>query len=192
MLIKKLPQIGHPILRKKAKPVKNFQARNVLKIVEDLVDTMRDSDLIGLAAPQLGKSLRIFATEVRKTKYRTNPNQLSNLRVYINPKIISLSRETSIDYEGCGSVIHAQLFGPVKRPKETTIEAYDKNGRKFKAKESNLLGRVIQHEYDHLEGILFTDKIHDWKKILSLEEYKKYKEKKLKGKRNTRHNRELK
>jgi len=185
MIIKKTPQIGHPILRKKAKPVKNFQAKNIKRAVKNLIDTMRDSDLIGLAAPQLGRSLRIFITEVRKTKYRTNPKQLSKLRVYINPKIIRLSKETSVDYEGCGSVIHAQLFAPVKRPEKVIIEAHNKKGQKFQAEESGLLGRVIQHEYDHLEGILFTDKIDDWEKILSLEEYKKYKERKLKRKKAT-------
>lgn len=178
MIIKEIPQIGNAILRKKSKEISDFDNPKVKKTIKDLTDTMRDGDLVGISAPQLGKSQRIFITEIRKTKFRTNPSQLSDLRVYINPKIIKLSKETSIDYEGCGSVINAQLFGLVKRPERVIVEAQDIEGKKFRVEEKGLLGRVIQHEYDHLEGILFSDKIHDWKKILSFEEFKKYKKRK--------------
>jgi peptide deformylase len=178
MIIKETPQIGNPILRKKSEPITDFQDTNITQVIKDLTDTMRDSDLIGISAPQLGKSVRIFITEIRKTKFRSKPSQISELKVYINPKIIKLSKDTSVDYEGCGSVINAQLFGPVKRPEKVVVEAQDENGKKFRVTQSGLLGRVIQHEYDHLEGILFTDKIQDWKKILSFEEFIKYKKRK--------------
>jgi len=70
-------------------------------------------------------------------------------------------------YEGCGSVAHGELFAPVKRPKTITVEAYDKKGQKFRLVCDGLLGRVIQHEYDHLSGIEFTEKILDYRKIMS-------------------------
>lgn len=171
MIIKKLPQIGSPVLREKSKPVKDFKSKEVRQTIQDLTDTIRDSfDLVAMAAPQLGRSLRIFVTEIRKTKYR-DPKQVSKLTIYINPEIIRLSRKETVGYEGCGSVLNRRLFAPVKRPKEVVIEAYDQNSKKFRLEAGGLLGRAIQHEYDHLEGILFTDKIHDWKKIMSSEEY---------------------
>ena len=175
MVIKNKPQIGNTILRKKSLPVKNFESKSVGQSIGDLVDTMRADGLIGLSAPQLGRSLRIFVTEIRKTKYRTKPKQLHKLAVYINPRIVELSKDTEVGFEGCGSVFNAQLFGPVRRAKSVVVEAYNESGQKFKAEESGLMARVIQHEYDHLEGILFTDKITDWQKILSVEEYLKRK-----------------
>lgn len=170
MVIKKIPQIGSPLLRRKSKSVEDFNSKEVRQTIRDLVDTMRASNLIAMAAPQIGKNLRIFVAEIRKTKYR-RPEEVSKLKVYINPKIIKLSEKKSAGYEGCGSVINAQLFGPVKRPEEVVVGAYDESGKKFQARADGLLGRAIQHEYDHLRGVLFTDKISDWEKIMSSEEY---------------------
>ena len=76
-------------------------------------------------------------------------------------------------YEGCGSVAYAKLFAPVRRPEKIIIEATDENGNKFRLKADGMLARVIQHEYDHLNGIEFTEKITDMRKIMSSEEYRK-------------------
>lgn len=76
-------------------------------------------------------------------------------------------------YEGCGSVAYAKLFAPVKRPEKIVIKAIDENGNRFELKAGGMLSRVIQHEYDHLDGIEFTEKITDMRKIMSSEEYKK-------------------
>lgn len=130
---------------------------------------MRYHNLIGIAASQIGEKLKIFVTEVRKTKYR-NLNT-DKFRVYINPKITWLSEKDVVIYEGCGSVAYAKLFSPVKRPEKIIIEAIDENGNKFKLKADGMLSRVIQHEYDHLCGIEFTEKITDMRKIMSSEEY---------------------
>ena len=78
-------------------------------------------------------------------------------------------------YEGCGSVAYSKLFAPVKRPKEVSIEAFDEKGKKFKLKADGFLARVILHEYDHLEGIAFTEKITDVTKMMSSGEYIKQK-----------------
>jgi peptide deformylase len=123
-----------------------------------------------MAASQIGEKHRIFVTEVRKTSHR-NPKDIDKLRVYINPKIIWSSKKEIVIYEGCGSVAYAKLFAPVKRPEKIIIEAFDENGDKFQFKTDGLLSRVIQHEYDHLDGIEFTEKITDIKKIMSSEEY---------------------
>ena len=110
-------------------------------------------------------------TEPRETENRP-ADQADELRVYINPKIVQYSAEENVIYEGCGSVINGALFGPVKRSKEIVIEATDKNGNKFRLNCDGILARVIQHEYDHLWGIEFTEKIFDYKKLMSVEFYR--------------------
>jgi peptide deformylase len=77
-------------------------------------------------------------------------------------------------YEGCGTVAYAKLFAPVRRPEKIIIEASDESGNRFRLSADGMLARVIQHEYDHLNGIEFTEKITDMRKIMSSEEYKKY------------------
>ncbi len=123
-----------------------------------------------MAASQIGEKTRIFVTEIKKTAHR-NPKDLDGLRVYINPKITWTSKKEVTMYEGCGSVAYAKFFAPVKRPEKIKVEAFDEKGEKFKLKADGLLSRVIQHEYDHLNGIEFIDKIADIKKALSSEEY---------------------
>jgi peptide deformylase len=134
---------------------------------------MRKNELVGIAAPQIGENYQIFVTEIKKTKTRST-REIDELRVFINPKITKLSKEENIIYEGCGSVVNGNLFGPVKRPKEVTVEAIDKKGKMFQLRCDGLLARVIQHEFDHLQGIMFTEKVSDYGKLLDHEHYKKY------------------
>lgn len=172
MVIKDIIQIGNPLLSQKSKFVRRIDSQEVKKVVKDLVDSMRHHDLVGMASSQVGEKLRIFVTEIRKTSYR-DPKDTDNLKVYINPEIAWLSKREVVAYEGCGSVAYAKLFAPVKRPKKIEIKAFDENGNKFRLKTDGLLSRVIQHEYDHLNGVEFTEKITDIKKIMSSEEYTK-------------------
>lgn len=170
MIIKNLVQVGNQILREKAKVAEKIKSKTTKKIVEDLIDTMRDHDLVGVAASQIGQKIRIFVTEIRKTPTR-DPQHIDRVRVYINPEIVWSSKREAVIYEGCGSAAYGQLFGPVKRPEKIIVAAMDKNGKKFRVKADGLLGRVIQHEHDHLEGVEFTEKITDYRKIMSREEY---------------------
>jgi peptide deformylase len=170
MIIKNIIQIGNPLLSQKSKLVKQMESREAQNVVKNLIDSTRYHKLIGMAASQIGKKLRIFITEVRKTLYR-NPKDIDKLRVYINPKIVWYSKNEATEYEGCGSVAHAKLFAPVKRPEKIIIEAFDEKNNKFRFKTGGLLSRVIQHEYDHLDGKEFTEKITDIKKMMSSEEY---------------------
>ncbi len=176
MVVKDIVQAGNPLLRKKAELVKSILSQETKQVVADLIDTMSYSHLVGIAAPQIGKSLRIFISEIRATKYRKN-SESSALTVYINPKIIKLSSRKVTDYEGCGSVAYSKIFGPVKRAQQVVVEAQNQKGDKFKLEANGLLARIIQHEYDHLEGMLFTDKLTNWAKIMSSEEYVKMRSK---------------
>ncbi|PIU36280.1 peptide deformylase [Candidatus Shapirobacteria bacterium CG07_land_8_20_14_0_80_39_18] len=165
-------QIGDLRLKAPNKTVEKFTDSSVKQVIQDLIDTMRANELIGMAAPQIGENWKIFVTEPRETKFRM-ADQVDILRVYINPIILNSSKEESIIYEGCGSVLNGQLFGPVKRPKEITIEAFDQEGKKFRLTCDGILARVIQHEYDHLNGIEFTEKIFDYRKLVSVDFYLK-------------------
>jgi len=171
MAIRKTLQIGDLALKASNAKITNFKSKELKQLIKDLTDTMHENKLIGMASPQLGENFLVFITEPRMTKYRT-ADQADDLRVYINPKIVSSSKEEVIIYEGCGSVLNAQLFGPVSRPKEVTIEAFDQDGKKFRYITDGVLARVIQHEYDHLLGIEFTQKVSDYSKLMSVDYYR--------------------
>ncbi len=163
-------QIGDPRLKAPNKTIEKFDDPVVCQVVQDMIDTMRVNGLIGMAAPQIGENYCVFVTEPRETKFRT-VDQVDELRVYINPKIVEASSEETIIYEGCGSLLNGKLFGPVKRPKIIIIEAFDQNNKKFRLKCDGILARVIQHEYDHLCGIEFIEKIFDYKRLMTVDFY---------------------
>ena len=173
MAIRKVIQIGDPRLKKKNKFIVDFSDTKLHTLIQDLKDTMNKTGLVGIAAPQIGENYCVFVTYPRNTKAR-NIGKEDIFRVYINSKITFLSQDEVIIYEGCGSVAKGLLFGPVKRPREITIEAYNEQGIKFSLTTDGLLSRVIQHEYDHMSGIEFTEKILDYKKLTSQSFYRKY------------------
>ena len=181
MAVRKVIQIGHPALKAKNKEVKNFNSPTIKKLIKDLTDTMHKHQLIGIAAPQIAENYKVFATEVRNTKYRKLSKQ-DKLRIYMNPKIIRTSKEQNVIYEGCGCVGPPHIFGPVKRPKEITIEALDVKGNKFRLRCDGILSRVIQHEFDHTNGIEYLEKVHDYKKLMAEEYYQKIRNSKEQGK----------
>ncbi len=170
MVVENIIQIGNPILRNKNELIKNVKDKKVVETIENLVDTMRSFGMVGTAAPQIGVNLKIFVTEIRKTEYRKGKD-VDELRIFINPKIVWKSKKEVVIYEGCGSVAHSDFFGPVKRPEKIVIRALNEKGEKIKLKASGLLARVIQHEYDHLVGIEFVEKICDFKKVMCKSEY---------------------
>lgn len=171
-MIKQAVQIGNTIVRTKSKAVSDYTAAK--KIAKDLIDSMRYYNLVGMAAPQIGVNLRIFVSEIRDTNTRKK-EPADPIRVFINPKIISSSSKKTVLYEGCGSVDYGALFGPVKRPSKIIVTAFDLKKRPFTLHATGLLAKVIQHEIDHLDGVLCIDKFMDTKKIMHREEYLKMK-----------------
>lgn len=174
MIIRNAVQVGNKVIRAISKGVSRPTSKATRKIVRNLIDSMHHHDLVGMAAPQIGKGVRIFVTEIRKTKLRKGVGieNADPLRVFINPKMLSVSKKESKDWEGCGSVASANLFGVVRRPASVVVEALDEKGMKFQLKTNHLLARVIQHEMDHLNGIVFSDKA-DTKTYMSRDEYLK-------------------
>ncbi|MGN1125093.1 MAG: peptide deformylase [Candidatus Gastranaerophilaceae bacterium] len=149
MSIRKVLRFGDPILREKSKEVHKV-SKKIQDLVTDLLETMYAKNGVGLAAPQIGESYRVFVIDV------SGPNEPLNPIVFINPKIIKKSGAT-ISREGCLSFPEA--FTDVKRYANVMIKAMDRKGRSFvlEAKDGTLLARAIQHEFDHLDGILFVD-----------------------------------
>jgi len=141
----KILQEKDPILRKKAEPVKNPGSPEVKELIADMIATMVEIKGVGLAAPQVGASYRIFTANVE-----------NKIFVFINPEVKDFSSDKIPFEEGCLSV--PKIWGPVVRPKKLTIKALNENGKPFKIRAKGLLARVIQHEMDHLNGGLFIDK----------------------------------
>lgn len=171
MIIKNLPQIGNPKLREKSRLLKKAEISSpyVRKTIKDLKDSLEYYKLYGMAAPQISKNIRLFVVGSKEEGYF----------IYINPRITWTSKKEIEFFEGCGSVLIGDLRAPVLRPESVVIEATDEKGKKFKEKASGILARVIQHEYDHLDGVLFTDKISDFKRMMTAKEFNKFRNNKI-------------
>ena len=166
----KILQEGDPVLRKKAVPVKDPKAPEIQKLIADMILTMKAANGIGLAAPQVGRSLWLFTVNAAAIEGRASPNEIgreNKIYVFINPEIKNFGDDKIPFEEGCLSV--PKTWGPVVRPKKLTIKALDENGKPIKIRAKGLLARVIQHEMDHLNGTLFIDKAE---KIYKIEEEK--------------------
>ena len=151
MSILKIIEYGNPILREKSKEVTKV-SKKIKTLIMDMLDTMYSANGVGLAAPQVGENLRIFVIDV------SDPNGPINPLVFVNPKIIKKSGAIN-SYEGCLSFPKA--YTNVRRYANVMVKALDINGRPFvkEARDGELLARAIQHEFDHLDGILFIDHV---------------------------------
>ena len=169
-MVKKIIQAGDRKLKAKNRLIKNFKSPEFKKLVRNLIDSMHKADLIGIAAPQIGENYMVFITHPRTTKAR-KLGKTDKVRVYIDPKITFQSKDKSLIYEGCGSI--GDLFGPVLRPREVQVEAYDERGLLFRLKADGILARIIFHEMDHLNGVEFMEKVSDYSKIITKKHYRK-------------------
>ncbi len=143
------------VLRQKARRIKRF-GPELKALAEDMVETMRQSYGVGLAAPQIGLPIRIFVAEIPEEE--GNP-QSGKTYVLVNPKIVKSSREQVLGEEGCLSI--PGIYGDVWRAEEIVVRAQDVNGKEIRLKVQGFLARVFQHEMDHLDGILFIDRVED-------------------------------
>lgn len=149
MAVKRVLQYGEKSLREPSKEVHKV-SKKIQELVQDLLETMYAKNGVGLAAPQIGVNLRVFVIDVSKNDEPLNPI------VFINPKIIKKSGAT-VAQEGC--ISFPEAYTDVKRYANVMVKALDKHGHPFvlEAKDGELLARAIQHENDHLDGILFID-----------------------------------
>lgn len=151
-----LAYFGNSILRKKCERVAEITPE-IRQLVKDMEETMIAHDGIGLAAPQVCHSLALFITSVPNQDNEDQPMQPGELRVFINPKIIEYSDEQWIRGEGCLSI--PGIYGSVIRPLRIKVEAMDLEGKIFIEEFSGLQARAIMHENDHINGVLFIDRV---------------------------------
>ncbi|HMN14719.1 MAG TPA: peptide deformylase [Bellilinea sp.] len=159
MAIREIVTVPHEVLRKKAKKVTDFD-KDFQQTVDDMIDTMREAPGVGLAAPQIGLLQRLIVVEYPKDdEVEDSPKKLY---VLANPEIIEFSEEKEMGIEGCLSV--PGLVGEVERSLGIIVRGHNRHGKPVKIKLENWVARVFQHEVDHLDGILYTDRATEvWK-----------------------------
>lgn len=173
MSILKVCRLGHPVLRQGTDPVSEEQIRDTLfqKFIDDMVETMREYDGVGLAAPQVHTPLQVAIAEVEDNpRYPEMPPL--QLIVMINPRITILSEEVSFGFEGCLSI--PDLRGKVPRAKKLKLEALDRQGKAYERTYEGFHARIIQHEYDHLIGRVYLDRMTDMTSLTFLREFNRY------------------
>jgi len=169
-------QTGNPILREVSSvvPLCKIHTPEIKRMILQLKGAITSqSDAAAVSAVQIGKPLRLFI--ISKKVFGVDPKKPDELKIkddliFINPKIVKVSKNKQLLEEGCLSVRY--VYGKVLRPEKVTVEAHNEAGKKFSRGFSGLLAQIVQHENDHLNGILFTDKAIDVQKI-SPEEYDK-------------------
>jgi len=153
MSILKISRLGHPILLQKTKPVKTINSLKIKKIVHDMSETMLDAKGIGLAAPQVHISKQIIVFRAPDEDDKSG----ITITALINPKLTKISNDTDNQWEGCLSI--PGMLGLVKRFSKIKYEGYDMSGNLIKRKVDGLHARVVQHEFDHLMGILYISRL---------------------------------
>lgn len=164
MLVCGIRQFGDPVLRETALPIGEITPETK-KLIDFMIDTMDTARGVGLAAPQIGVLQRVLV-------YSVDDKEL----VYINPEIVEMSGEVISD-EGCLSLASIQI--PVSRAEHVTVKALDRKGKPIRHKASGMQARVIQHEIDHLDGILIIDRVSPEVRRAALEQYEEYKKREL-------------
>ena len=157
---------GHPLLRKKCKSIEE-NSEEIKSLISNMWETMYNAEGVGLAAPQIGKSIRLFIIDATPFFEENNVTEfeLNNLkRVFINPNLTIVEAESCNFNEGCLSI--PEIREDIKRADSIKIDFYDEKFNFHSFNFSGILARVILHEYDHIEGILFTDRISKFKKTL--------------------------
>ena len=163
-MVKKILQFDNPKLRKISKAVSKIDTK-VMDIIQDMVDTMRENGGVGISAPQIGVLKQILIYEYVKPKETTDPASALPLTILINPELVKTSRKKNKSEEGCLSF--PNLYGKISRSKEITVKALGINNKMIEFNAKDLEARVIQHEIDHLDGILFIDRLHKSDRIYS-------------------------
>lgn len=163
-------KLGNPILRQSSSIVTDVKDEDITKLIDDLMKTLVETNGVGIAAPQVAANYRLFIVASRPNPRYPNAPFMEPI-VMINPKIIEHSTETVKGWEGCLSV--PGIRGLVPRYQFITVEYTDVNGDLKNVKLEDFVARIFQHEHDHLDGIVFLDRVESTKELISEEEYQK-------------------
>jgi len=173
MAILKVARLGHPILRRVAAPVPELEIRSpdTQRLIDDMIETMREYNGAGLAANQVHMLEQIAVIEVLANPRYPEASEVP-LTVLINPAVTPLADETADGWEGCLSV--PDMRGVVPRHTQVRLEALDRDGQRIDLKATDFLARVIQHETDHLNGMVYLDRMSDLSTLTHLAEWNRY------------------
>jgi len=168
MSILKVARMGHPVLRTRARELDPTEIRTAVfqKLIDDMIETMAEYEGIGLAAPQVHEGVRLFVAGI--------DGKGDDLKVvpFINPVITPIGEERVEDWEGCLSI--PEIRGKVPRARDVVIKALDRRGKPFELTLKNYPARVVQHETDHLDGVLFFDRMREFATLTFLDEFQRY------------------
>ncbi len=170
MAILDILRLGHPSLREPARPVDagELAAPEMQSLIDDMIETMRAAPGVGLAAPQVGRDLQLFVWEVEAAE----PGAPATARAIANPMIEPESGELIYDWEGCLSI--PELRGLVPRHPAIRLHGLDRDGTPIDAIVEGFEARIVQHENDHLNGVVFLDRMRDLRSLAFREEWERY------------------
>jgi peptide deformylase len=173
MSILKVTRLGHPVLRKISEKVllEELESPVTQKFIDDMIETMKEHDGVGLAADQVHESKQIAVLEVADNPRYPNKSKVP-LTVLVNPSITPLSEEMEDDWEGCLSI--PDLRGRVPRYKSIRVQALDRQGKEIDFVANDFHARVIQHEFDHLNGKVYLDRMRDFSTLTFLQEFARF------------------
>lgn len=164
MTVREIITLGHPTLRRRAHKVTKF-GPEIKQLIDDMIETMRAAPGVGLAAPQVNVSERVIVVELPADEETGDP---AELYAFVNPEIVKTSRELEEGQEGCLSI--PGYVGEVERSVEIIVRGQDAYGKPQRLKAYDYLARIFQHEIDHLEGVLFIDRVTEPSKIHKITE----------------------
>ena len=169
MSILKVARMGHPVLRQRGRPLDKSELGDPLlqKLIDDMIDTMHEYSGVGLAAPQVHESLRLFVALLEE-----DPDSKTQATVVINPEITALTSSREEGWEGCLSI--PDIRGMVPRFTDINLRALDREGNRIELWLKKFPARVVQHETDHLDGVLFFDRMTSMESLTYLDEYSRY------------------
>jgi peptide deformylase len=163
-----IAQLGNPVLRQQAQLVDNIQDQRLQQLIDALIATAAVSNGVGIAAPQVSQSFRLFIVASRPNQRYPNAPQMEPTAM-INPQIIAHSSEVVKGWEGCLSV--PGIRGLVPRYQAIEVEYTSRNGTKNRQAFTDFVARIFQHEYDHLDGIVFLDRVESTQDLMTEQEY---------------------
>jgi peptide deformylase len=169
MSILKVARMGHPVLRERARPLDkaDFRSPLVQTLIDDMIETMHEYTGVGLAAPQVHAGLRLFVALLAE-----DPDSKTAVTVVVNPEIVPNSAARQEGWEGCLSI--PDVRGMVPRSTDITVRALDRHGRPFDLRLAKFAARVAQHETDHLDGVLFFDRMTSLQSLTYLDEFSRF------------------
>jgi peptide deformylase len=169
MSILKVAKMGHPVLREKARALDKSELKSpaVQHFIDSMIDTMHEYSGVGLAAPQVHEGIRVFVAMLD-----ADGGAEGDARVFINPEIIVKGDQTVEGWEGCLSI--PDIRGRVPRAQHVVVNALDRHGKRFELELKDFAARVVQHENDHLDGVLFFDRMKTMESLTLLEELSRY------------------